>query len=282
MGVSPWRRVLAKLNHHRTTEAYFIGYPKTGNTWMRFMLGRYIQQICHLPYQPLFDATDWLGRCESFCVGPAIQFTHRPLRWEDQAGADLTWDNVVRPFTGKKVVLIVRHPLDTLVSLWCQQRLRTQHGFQGELESFLADPVFGLEKCFRFHRLWRDQREREEGLYLLRYEDLRARPEESFGTVMNYLEIPLREQDVRQAIEAGDFDNMKKIESSGSGPKYRSSGLDIFATGDRSNPDAYHVRRGKVGGYRDYLDEGLVAELEQRVENEMGEWYGYRVTGESA
>ena len=67
-GRSLLNQALRKLNHHRTTELYFVGYPKTGNTWVRYMLGQYVQLTCELPELPLFDATDRLGRCESFCV----------------------------------------------------------------------------------------------------------------------------------------------------------------------------------------------------------------------
>ena len=102
-------RILRKLNHHRTTELYFIGYPKAGSTWVRYMLGRYVQLLCRLPDIPLFDATDRWGRCESFCAGPAMQFTHRPLLWHAQRASDLDYRRVVRPFEDKRVVLQCRH-----------------------------------------------------------------------------------------------------------------------------------------------------------------------------
>ncbi len=32
-----------------------VGYPKTGNTWTRVMLGRYVQKAYDLKEMPLFD-----------------------------------------------------------------------------------------------------------------------------------------------------------------------------------------------------------------------------------
>ena len=141
--ISLLTRVLRKVNHHRTTELYFVGYPKTGNTWMVYMLGRYVQLLCDLPELPLFDMVDQLGRCQQLCVGPRMRFTHRPLLWHHQRASDLNYGNVIKPFDDKRVVLLVRHPLDTLVSLWMSR----QHvwNYTGDLVEFLEDPVWGTE-----------------------------------------------------------------------------------------------------------------------------------------
>lgn len=268
-------RILRKLNHHRTTEAYFVGYPKTGNTWLRYMLGRYVQLVCNLSVLPLFDAADRFGRCERFCVGPAIQFTHRPLLWGNQRATDLNYGNVIRPFENKRVVLLVRYPLDASVSLWMQRKHQNKETYRGNLPEFLEDPIWGLEKQIRFYSLWFAHRGDVKNFLLLRYEDLRANPTQVFGDLLRYLDIPRQDALLARAIADADFNNMKKVEALGAAPKYRSSGFSIFATGDTSNPDEFHVRRGKVGGFRDYI-EGEAAKLViERVNRDMPTLFGY-------
>lgn len=239
------------------------------------MLGRYIQLACDLPYQPLFDATDRLGRCERACLGPAMHFTHRPLTWINQTAANLNFDNVIKSFTSKKIVLIVRYPLDALVSFWFQQKTRVQNGFLGELKEFLDNPVFGLEKLLRFHHLWQESANLVQDFHLLRYEDMKLNPADRFRELLNFLDIVPEEKLLEAAVDYSSFENMKKLEISGSEPQYPSSGLSIFATGDRKDPDAFHVRRGKVGGYKDYLDSITATHYEGRVSCEMGVMYGY-------
>lgn len=268
-------RLLRKLNHHRTTELYFVGYPKTGNTWVRFMLGRYVQLMCDMEYRPLFDATDAWGRCERACVGPAMHFTHRPLSWETQSARNLDHDNVVRPFRGKRVVLITRHPLDTLVSLWMQRSHRGGTGHSGSLPEMLDDPAWGLDKFMRFHALWNQHRGDVRAFHLLRYEDLRTDPLDRFRALLAFLGIHADDPLIEQAVSEADFDNMRRIETAGTGPAYRSSGLSIFATGDTNNPDAFHVRRGKVGGYADYLDASEIARHQASIDASLPEFYGY-------
>lgn len=267
-------RLLRRLNHHRTTDVFFVGYPKTGNTWTRFLLGRYVQLACGLADLPLFDEADRWGRNIRNCLGFAATFTHRPLSWREQRAEDLERRSVVEPFTGKKVVLIVRHPLDTLVSFWLQSKLREQT-FAGSLEEFLAHPVLGFDKYLRFHSIWRTERQAVAGFFLLRYEDLRRDTPACFHRLLRYLEVEADKRLIDEAVAFSSFDNMKRLESSGRPLRYQSSGAEVFATGDPANPEAYHVRKGKVGGYREYLDEQAVARYEERLACETGRWLGY-------
>jgi hypothetical protein len=274
-GRSMLTRVLGKLNRHRTTELYFVGYPKTGNTWVRYMLGRYVQLSCGLAQLPMFDATDWLGRCESFCVGPTMQFTHRPLLWDRQRATDLDYDNVIRPFQDKRVVLLIRHPLDSLVSLWMQRQYRGKEQRTGALADLLEDPVWGIEKLLRFYGLWDRHHGDVRDFLLLRYEDLRAKPHDAFANLLRFLRVPLEEDCLRQAVADADFESMKKLELSGSGPRYRASGQSIFASGDLNNADALHVRRGKVGGFYDYLEQKEADRLLNLVDRKLPSSFGY-------
>ena len=237
------------------------------------MLGRYVQLLCGLAKLPLFDATDALGRCERYCVGPTMQFTHRPLIWHGQCAADLNYDNVIKPFQDKRVVLLFRCPLDALVSLWMQRRHRSGENYSGNLPEFLEAPVWGLEKYFEFYSQWFQHRDHVRDLYLLRYEDTRKDPSAVFGRLLDFLAIPRNDDAFQQAVADSDFERMKKVELSGDAPKYESSGRSIFASGDLSNVDALHVRRGKVGGYHDYLEQKDAVRFEAIVAHRLPDFF---------
>ena len=266
---------LREFNHHRTTDAFFVGYPKTGNTWFRFLIGKYLQLYCGTDDMPLFDSSDALGRCERTRVGPSMQFTHKPLEWGRQKAADLTYDTVVRPFRGKSVVLICRYPLDALVSSWFQFKYRRKATYDGDLVTFIRDPVLGMEKLLAFYNLWAEGKNTLPRVMRIRYEDLSRDTAGQLKGVLEFLGIAIDPGLVNDAVRFSSFSNMKKLEASGNAPKYRSSGLDVFATGDKGNPDAYHVRRGLIGGYREYLSEDARVEFETRVARNLHGWYGY-------
>jgi hypothetical protein len=44
---------------------------------------------------------------------------------------------------------------------------------------------------------------------------------------------------------------------------------------DRSNPESFKVRRGKVGGYRDYFTDDQVAEIEGLIQKHLSQVFGY-------
>ena len=57
---------------------------------------------------------------------------------------------------------------------------------------------------------------------------------------------------------------------------FRSSGTRL-APGDRANPQSYKVRRAKVGGWRDYLDDDQVAAIESMLASRPKLPFGYAV-----
>jgi Sulfotransferase domain len=252
-----------------------VGYPKVGNTWVRVTLGRYVQRFAGLHDIPLFEPGD--SALLSRALGPAAAgyFTHAPLEWSTQTATDLNHENVVRPFQGKKVILLVRHPLDALVSLYKQTVYRVKpKPFSGDLVQFIEDPVYGLNKIIVFYELWRDSVDRESVL-LWRYEDARLDMASSLRQILTFLQLPIVEELISDATTYGSFDNMKAMEKSEVPLRYRSSGFQIFASGDLSNPDAFHVRKGEVGAFRGELRREDADRFEAIVRNHLSSRYGY-------
>jgi hypothetical protein len=44
---------------------------------------------------------------------------------------------------------------------------------------------------------------------------------------------------------------------------------------DPSNPESFKTRRGKVGGWRDYVDPALEAEVTRRIDASLLPLFGY-------
>lgn len=272
---SQWRKTSQAESHPQFVA---VGFPKTGNTWTRILLGRYVQQLYGLQELPLFDARQMTELRHQGYAGINGRFTHEPLVWDAQTADCLNYDNVVAPFAKERVLLLVRHPLDVMVShfMHMKYRLALRHPYPGSVTDFIYDPVWGLSKFFRFHQLWAEHCQKVDQLLLWRYEDLLREPHEQTRTMLRFLDIPIDEMVLADAIEYASFDNLKKIEASGSDMVYKSSGGVVLARGDSGDPNAFHVRKGQAGGYKDELPSDLVAELELQVAQNMPELFGYR------
>lgn len=119
--------------------------------------------------------------------------------------------------------------------------------YEGSLDQFLREPVGSWRTLLRYYDLWWEHRAVPSGFLLVRYEDLMEDPTAEVATVSQFLGLDLRPVDVAYGVEAAAFDTMRRMEHDGV--------LDTAALrpGDKSDPDSYKTRRGKVGGYVDYM-----------------------------
>lgn len=252
-----------------------VGYPKVGNTWLRITLGRYLQRVYGLSEMPLMDSAEFPLLASAGCKAIG-EFTHFPLEWTSQRESDLTSENVVLPFRRQRVVLLVRHPLDVLVSQYMQERFRNKvTPFSGSLLDFIEHPVFGIGKLIRFYRLWADARKDVPDLHVWRYEVARLRPADSLAEVLRFLGEEVKADALGEAVDFASFENLSTMERSGKRDiVYKSSGLFVFGSEADGNPNAMHVRKGVVGGYRDELTPEDAARFEARVRSEMPPLFG--------
>jgi len=88
-----------------------------------------------------------------------------------------------------------------------------------------------------------------------------------FQQLLTFWNIPLHKDYLEQAIHYASFDNMRKtwVDNLRTHKlvlfQFR---LPIFATGDiQKTNEAFHVRKGEIGGYKDYLSPDDTAFLTQ-------------------
>ena len=127
---------------------------------------------------------------------------------------------------------------------------------------------------------WLAEWDRPGQLHLLRYEDARADPAATFAAALRFLR-PDAEPDpaaVGRAVAIASFDNMRRLEA---GDRH-APGAELVADlqeealrpCDAADPDSYKVRRGKVGGYVDYLAGPDIAFLNREL-TRLDPRYGY-------
>ncbi|MEO7598352.1 MAG: sulfotransferase domain-containing protein, partial [Opitutus sp.] len=174
-------------------DTLLVSYPKSGNTWMRFILanllakpGSEIDFHNALEYIP-DDSFSELNRFPR----PRVIKSHEPHR--DQPSA---------------VVYIVRDPRDVYVSYF--EYLRKKLPPEITFAAFLRKP--DLYPC-RWHthvQSWLDQ---PSVRVLVRYEEMLS---DCFGVMKRVLEaipqISASDDLLREAIKASSFENMQKIE----------------------------------------------------------------------
>jgi Sulfotransferase domain len=258
--LSEFRRSL-KIN------AYIVSYPKCGRTWVRMMIGKYL--LGDRPGDPLeiFDLT----KAEPGI--PTIEFTHDDypqLKPCDRLFPDKSI------YQGKRVVLLVRDPRDVLVSYYFQYTRRgakeraNDAQFDGTISDFIRQDIGALKSIVAFYNIWVRNRTVPKSFHLLRYEALHHDPANELRTLIDFLGLPDFGASARDdAIKFAKFENMRRLEETGA---LRNNRLRPTVAGD---PEAFKVRRGIVGGYRNYLDAADIDYVEDHIARELDPFYSW-------
>ena len=262
---------------HRKTDVYLISYPKCGRTWLRLMMGRAIGQFFELPQDEDILFLRWQSRPDSRLPMITVVHEDRPmLKSPDEL------ERSKSKFRGKKVIFLARDPRDVIVSSYFEMKKRGElfgdnpyesrkPVFSGELSEFIERRQGGFDTILRYYNIWADNRQIPDGVLLVRYEDIKQDSAGELRRVLDFLGLTMIDTDtLNEAVEFAAFENMRKIELSGS---IRGG---ILNPADKSDRDSYKTRKGQVGGYRDYLSENEIQRLDQKVQNELSSYYGYQ------
>ena len=263
-----------ELAKHRHAQAFVVSHPKSGRTWLRTMLSKYLCEISNRDFDPSEDISSLSQQISDV---PYIGLTHdfssitKHKARVRHTAASLPSDK--RVYKGKRVILLVRDLRDVMVSYYfdCTQRNQV---FSGDISDFIRDEQFGIAKAVSFLNGWHEQRTTPRSLLVLRYEDMTLSPLGEFIKVCDFLDLPISIEAAKTATEYSSFDNMKKLERTGS-----FSNNARFATGRSSKEGAYKVRKGKVLGFTEHLSKEDAIYLTDYINKRLTPAYGYTCFG---
>jgi Sulfotransferase domain len=250
-------------------EVIVLSAPKSGRTWIRTFLCAYLCKRHGLEFtlQPgRYDHPEF----------PRVIFSHdrfehrtKGNRWDRLRGKYLVPRRELRR---AKIILLVRDPRDCFVSLYLQMTRRDPSADaawkQKSVSELLRDKKFGIRAIIRAMNDWLDEFAGRKDFAIVRYEALRAAPAEHFRSLLALISEPTPDISIfHEALEFSRFENMQKLEAAG---VFDSK---ILHPGDVRDPESFKVRRGKVGGYREYLsieDQEYAAKVLRELDLQFG------------
>ena len=207
---------------------------------------------------------------------PRIVYSHD--LFEQRTKGDL-WDKVrgkylvpASELRRAKIILLARDPRDAFVSHYVQLVRRSADTpnelKQKTLSELLRDDAFGIRAIVDTMNRWLKEFGNRQNFLLVTYEALRADPEKTFSTLLAALGEPSPDAAAfAHALAFSEFENMKKLEAAGA---FDSK---ILKPGNVTDPESFKVRRGKIGGYREYLsdeDQRYAAEVMKDLHPRFG------------
>ena len=270
---SSWQFPRWNVSRHaatfRAADSFVVSIQKSGRTWVRVFMAAYFAER---------------GFGFSRRAAPRQVYTHD--LWEHETKGKPAerlrgkWLIPRADAARKPILLVARDPRDVMVSLFFHLQKRTRT-YGGDLPALLRHPVYGVRRVVAIMNRWLREWDQLGHLHLFRYEDAREDPVGAFAGALRFL-CPEAEPDavaLDRAVEIASFDNMRRLEAG----DCRAPGAALIAglrgealrPCDARDPDSYKVRRGKVGGYVDYLAAPDIEFLNRELEA-LDVRYGYR------
>ena len=251
------------LKRRREAEAFLLSFPKTGRTWVRVMLAQLLAAHYGRPEVAKRAANP---RIDAGPDAPRIVVRH------DGNPHKCTPDEIAahrREYAGCRVMLLVRDPRDAIVSNYFQVT-RRDHWFVGDIATYLRWPRGSLDSMLRYYDVWARERHVPAAFLLLRYEELRRDTPTVLRRVAEFLGLRnVAAPTIDTVVAQSSFEAMRQREAT------RPADGSALAPGASGDPESFKARKGKVGGYREYLAPGDVDWMNARIDAALDPYYGY-------
>ena len=246
-----------------TTDVFLVGHPKSGNTWVAFMLAVILNEKIgkkvtmanlsefvpnlHMPGVKITNFKD--------LPSPRI-FRNENPNWQDHY---------------PKTIYLVRDPRAVFLSYY-HHWLHTEQKSHGTLEEFVDEILeFG---CIRRWESWLVRwdlqvhdwvnREKSQPVKIVRYEDLIENRCEVFRGIVDFAGLSCSDSVFSSAVEKGGFEAMQNNEK-----KY---GAESFH-GEKSEKGLF-VRKGQVDSWKEEMPIHVIEKIEREFQETM-KLFGY-------
>ncbi|MGH9432799.1 MAG: sulfotransferase domain-containing protein [Terriglobia bacterium] len=236
----------------RASDAWVASYPRSGSTWLRFLL---MEVLTGQPseFGKVDEVIPDVGRHpeapELLPGSGRLIKTHQPYRRDC-----------------RKAVFLVRDLRDVVMSEYAYQRALgwAEGGLEEYLPSFLNGKVNPFGSWQSNTESWMNSPLAGRGdLLVVRFEDLRRNSAEKLGEIVEFCGVRPDAEKIRKAIENNSLERMREKEK---------------RNPQKASKRGRFVRSGAVGGWREALSEGQLRLITQHAGRVMAR-LGYAETG---
>ncbi len=235
-------------------DVWLVSYPKSGNTWLRFLIGNYLTG----------------NQCDFTNCNKIVPDLHQT---NQKQCSNLKRPRFIKshfPFTPdyKRVVYLVRDGRDVGISYYFhlikKHKIPKETNFKDYLVKFNNGDLSRQYSSWSNHvNSWLDRK--LDNILLVKYEEMKIDPISKITEILQFARLPVDEQAVVQAVNYSNFENMKKLEKE---QQYSSPNL------ANSDLNMSFVRSGKVGQYHDFFDDKSM-QIFERIHSSALKRLGY-------
>lgn len=243
-----------QLPYHRPKH-YLFSSQKSGRTWVRMILAKVLEEIGLNPAK--------IEMIPSF---------HTPFK---QALKEKKLHKL-------NVIFLYRDPRDCVVSRYFEisrRRIRPKtdnpkKAYNSTLEDYIRrNDEYGIDAIVDYMNAWHRERGRFRSFMTVSYEDLHSSTVENVKNILRFIQMDCSENIVQKAVDYAEFENMKKIEATGKGNLIQNY-HGTFGSRHTADPESFRVRKGKIGGFAEYLSPADIEYVNDRIKR-LEEFFPY-------
>jgi hypothetical protein len=225
-------------------DTFLASYPKSGNTWVRFLLANLIypnETVSFANINQLLPAPGVITkRFLKSVPRPRILKSHEPF--------DARF---------KKVIYLVRDPRDVAVSEYHfdlkKRYIAADMTLEQFIKPFLAGETSSYGSWWEHVASWVGACQGNSNFLLARYEDLLADPIAETAKIAEFLGIKADAERLKSAVARSSADRMRKLEE---------KDADKWTGTKNTRQEIPFVRAAKSGGWKESLPHHAVEEIE--------------------
>lgn len=230
----------------RHDDVFLVSYPKSGNTWTRFLLGNIIDQRAPVDFSNVeLIVPDIYANSDADLLKIESPRTLKSHEYFDPRY--------------KKVIYIVRDPRDVVVSYYHHAvkfgKVSEDYPIAQFVERFINGDVDRYGSWHENVASWLYTRGGDNTFMMLRYEDILANTQQELRKVANFLALSRDDEQLDRAIELSSKENMQRLE--------KEQSL-LWNAMRNTRTDKPFVRSGKSGGWRSELPASCAKEIAAR------------------
>lgn len=238
----------APFYNPKKNDIWICSYPRSGNTWMRFLVSNLIYKNEHGP--STFD--------NIIIRAPKHEDIHKIKKLEEPYGI-IKSHQIFTPIPSR-IIYLVRDPRDVAISyFYYQVRKGVFKETATDFKIFFKQFITGFPpKSYTWAQhvaYWTNVSSNASKISIVYYEELKKSTFDTLSRICEELEIKAKNEMLNEAISASDLNNMKKLDSS----------RKINKAKKVENKKIPFVRSGKSNNWSDWITE----EMNSQIRNEF-------------
>ena len=214
----------------RADDVLLCSFPKSGNTWVRFMLFQLLRAKRGRAAEVTFDQLD--TEMPEFGASNLLS----QWRFHDHSRRIVkTHMRHITVFSRCDSILILRQPRQVMVSYYHYAQSTRELAFKGDFAKFARHPRMGLPSFFRHYASWKHR-----ATLVVNYEAIKASPVENLGRIASHCGISASHDELQLAVDASNMSAVRKAQEKSNdsfGQRFQNGFM--FARGGK--PDEWHA-----------------------------------------